>query len=272
MIDVRNIQVQKGQRTIVNGVSFRLQPGKITVLLGKNGAGKSTILETLSGKNPLLSGHIHWDGQPLANMNLQKLAQRRAVLSQKVNIAFPIQVSELVEMGSYVAQDPIPNAKLQTLVRHALREVEMEDFIHRNFNTLSGGEQKRVLLAKCIVQLNCCHWADMPKYLFLDEPTASLDIEQQYKLTELIQRFVRRRNIGVFAILHDINLAAQFADEILLLKDGQLLFGGSPREALTPDLLRESLDIQSIVQKHPVYDCPYVMTLPGSIPIAKEAI
>jgi len=272
MIEVQHISVQKGRKTIIRDITFRLQPGKITVALGKNGAGKSTILETLSGKNTLHSGHISWEGQPLANISLQHLAQRRAVLSQKINIAFPIQVSDLVEMGSYVSQEPIPNKKLEALVHYALREVEMENFAERDFNTLSGGEQKRVLLAKCIVQLNCCHWADMPKYLFLDEPTASLDIEQQYKLMELIQRFVRRRNIGVFAILHDVNLAAQFADEILLLKAGELLFSGSPVEALTPELLQETLDIQSIVQPHPVYNCPYVLTLPNTALIAKGVV
>ncbi len=270
MIDVRHIQVQKGRKTIINDLSFRLQPGRITVVLGKNGAGKSTLLETLSGKNPLQSGDIFWEGQSLNNMNLQDLAQSRAVLSQKVNIAFPIQVSDLVEMGSYVSPEPIPNKKLKLLVRHALQEVEMEAFAERDFNTLSGGEQKRVLLAKCIVQLNCCHWADKQKYLFLDEPTASLDIEQQYKLMALIKRFVQRRNIGIFAILHDINLAAQFADEILLLKDGQLLFDGSPQTALTPELLKATLDIQSIIQLHPVHNCPYVLTLPADTPIATQ--
>jgi iron complex transport system ATP-binding protein len=193
---------------------------------------------------------------------MQQVAQRRAVLSQKVSTSFSIAVEKLVEMGVYVADEFLSKTKIDNLIHHALDTVDMTKFTQRDFTTLSGGEQKRVLLAKCIVQLNCCHWADVNKYLFLDEPTASLDIEQQYNFIELIKKLVKRRNIGVFAVLHDLNLAAQFADEIIILKDGKIKELGSPAAVLTTEKLAATFDIHTIIQPHPVFGCPYVTTLP----------
>lgn len=265
MIQVKKMSVQKGQRMIIEDISFRIEPGEIVVVIGKNGAGKTTLLEALTRSNNISQGNISWDGVPYKKLGLTELAKRRAVLSQSVNIDFPVKVKELVVMGTYVSDEPLPNIKIESLVREALAAVEMQGFSERAFNTLSGGEQKRVLFAKCIVQLNCCDWANNHKYLFLDEPTSSLDIEQQFKLIASIKHIARRRKIGVFAVLHDINLAAQFADKILIMNSGRLLHQGSPKEMIRPDLLRETMGIHSIVQTHPVFDCPYVTTLPHSV-------
>ncbi|MEL6864124.1 MAG: heme ABC transporter ATP-binding protein [Bacteroidota bacterium] len=270
MIRVENISVQKGGKQIVKSVSFQITPGKITVVIGKNGAGKSTLLEALTAANPINSGTILWDGQALSTISQKILAMRRAVLSQKIDLSFAIPVKNLVELGTYVSDEPIPPKKMETLIHNSLKEVDLLQMLERDFNTLSGGEQKRVLLAKCMVQLNCCHWADVNKYLFLDEPTASLDIEQQFHFIATIKQLVKRRNIGVFAVLHDINLAAQFADEIIMLRDGQLLEQGAPTEVLTPDKLACIFDIQAIVQTHPVFDCPHITVLPKDL--AKASI
>lgn len=268
MIKVKNLAVKKGNRVIIEEVNFNIQPGKIYVVIGKNGAGKTTLLETLTRSNRIQYGTIHWDQIDYAKLSLQDLAKRRAVLSQNVKIDFPIKVSEIVEMGTYVSKEPISKIKKESLIFHALQEVDMQDFKHRTFNTLSGGEQKRVLLAKCIVQLNCCHWADINKYIFLDEPLASLDIQQQFKLIELIKRIVKRRKVGVLAILHDVNLAAQFADEILIMKNGRLKYKGKPAEVLTSEKLKETMDIYAVVQVHPVLGCPHITALSKPVDIA----
>ncbi|MEO1518706.1 MAG: heme ABC transporter ATP-binding protein [Bacteroidota bacterium] len=276
MIEAVNISVRKQNKTLLEDVSFRVVPGKVTVVIGQNGAGKSTLLECLSGKNNLSKGHILWDGQAMKQLSMNELATRRAVLAQSHQLAFPIRVEELVEMGSYITTDPISSQKLEQLISHALAEVEMTAFRGRSFNSLSGGEQKRVLLAKCIVQLNCCHWADIDKYLLLDEPSASLDLQQQYKLVDLLKQFVRRRNIGLLAVLHDLNLAAYFADEILILQKGRQLAIGSPQEVLTPDILRQSMGIEALVGSHPVYDClqitPYHLPNPVKKKLSKRSI
>ena len=119
---------------------------------------------------------------------------------------------------------------------------------------ISGGQAKRVNIGLALIT--------RPPVLFLDEPTANLDIEQQFNFIALVKRLVKRRNIGVFAVLHDLNLAAQFADEILMLRDGEIIHKGSPETVLTPDKLRQTFDIQSVINKHPVFDCPHITTLP----------
>ncbi|MGK0365028.1 MAG: iron complex transport system ATP-binding protein [Saprospiraceae bacterium] len=263
MIDVKNISVCKSNRNIIDGISCQMESGKIIVVVGKNGAGKSTLMEALTGTNDCCQGEIRFDGQVLSDLSVQSLAQRRAVLSQSVNINFPIKVYDLIETGTYVADDPICSVKTKNIVEQALKEVGLEDFIYRDYNTLSGGEKKRIMLAKCLVQLNCCHWADIPKYLFLDEPTAGLDIEQQHKLIELVKGMVKRRNFGVFAILHDLDLAARFADEILWMKDGKIIASGTPEMTMTEEIIYETLGVYAIVQEHPVFGCPHVITVPG---------
>lgn len=263
MINIKNIAVKRGGKVIVKNVSFTIETGKISVLIGRNGAGKSTLLDTISGRYADYSGKIQWDNLSLESMNLNDLANRRAVLSQQVNVAFPISVWNLVEMGTYAAMENLSRKKIGQLVEYALEEVKMLSFAHRDFPTLSGGEQKRVLLAKCIVQLHCSKLSNTPKYLFLDEPTASLDIEQQYKLIDILKYLVKRHNIGVFAILHDINLAAQFADEILLMKSGTIRHIGTPKTVINTENLKDTFGIKTIIQPHPVFDCPHVMTLPN---------
>lgn len=262
MINVKNITVRKGRKNIVKNISFQVAPGKITVVLGKNGAGKSTMLEALTQGEFIPEGEIIWDMKNIITIDSRTIAQRRAVLSQQVKLSFSMTVKELVEMGTYVSDEALPKIKVDTLIHNALKEVELLDFINRDYHTLSGGEQKRVLLAKCIVQLNCCHWADVNKYLFLDEPTASLDIEQQFNFVALVKRLVKRRNIGVFAVLHDLNLAAQFADEILMLRNGEIIFQGNPSEVFTADRLQQTFDINAVINPHPVFDCPHITTLP----------
>ena len=262
MIKVHNISVQKGKTIIVKNASFNVHPGKITVVIGKNGAGKSTLFETLTGSNEFQQGDILWEDVSISKLDLQKLALKRAVLSQKIDISFPIKVKELVEMGTYASEKYIPKNEVKNLVQDALESMEMLDFENRDFNTLSGGEQKRALLAKCLVQLNCSSWKGQKKYLFLDEPTANLDIHQQFKFIELVKKLVENHNIGVFAILHDLNLAAQLADEIIIMNSGRVSHKGSPFEVLTEWVLKQSLDINTIIQPHPVLDCPFVTTIP----------
>jgi len=262
MIHVQNISVKRGHTPIIRDVSFDIHPGKVSVVIGKNGAGKSTLLETLSGQLVPHSGCIVWEGRSMSSISAAELSRRRAVLSQQVQIAFPLKVYDLVEMGCYVSPGSMCCVSKSGLIQHALEEVGMQDFVNRDFTTLSGGEQKRVMLAKCLVQLHCCQSPATPKYLLLDEPAASLDLQQQYRLIQLIQNLVQRYQIGVWAIFHDINLAALFADEILMLKAGHIVRAGSPQRVLNEDTIHETLGIKSIIHSHPVYGCPQITTLP----------
>lgn len=261
MIHAQNLSVEKGGNRLLRNVSFDINPGEINVIVGKNGAGKSTLLETLCGNNELVEGSIRWDGADIRGMSLESLAMRRAVLSQKINISFPIKVHELVEMGTYVIGDSISQDDINYLITSALQKVEMLDFKDRAFNTLSGGEQKRIMLAKCLVQLNAAE-TDENKYLFLDEPTSSLDINQQHSLIERVKTLAKEHNVGIFAVLHDINLAAICADKILMIKSGRIMGQGRPTEILNSEMIKKTLDIDCIVQSHPVLECPFVTAIP----------
>ncbi|HMQ59988.1 MAG TPA: ATP-binding cassette domain-containing protein [Flavilitoribacter sp.] len=262
MIRVCDISVSKGRQLIVKGGSFLIRPGKITVLLGMNGAGKSTLLDAVTGQSGYSRGSISWDNAPLETLSVEELACRRAVLGQQVQVPFSIPVRDLVEMGGYVSGKSLTRVDLRKIIETALDHAGMSAFGDRDFTTLSGGEQRRVLLAKCMVQLNACRRTGINRYLFLDEPTANLDLHHQFKLAGLVKEIAAGQQIGVFAVLHDVNLAAQFADEILLMKAGELVGAGSPEEVLTRDNLMETLGIRSIIHKHPVFGCPQITALP----------
>ncbi|GAA5219897.1 ATP-binding cassette domain-containing protein [Membranihabitans marinus] len=260
MITVQKINVAIAGHEIIRDISFDILPGRFTVVIGVNGAGKSTLLNTLSGRNKRFDGRILWDKLPLHQMDIKILARRRAVLSQQFSPGFPMKVYDLVEMGMMAINEKVSPGDKKNKILQALNEVGMLRYKDRMFDTLSGGEQKRVLLAKCFVQLSDSD--HHIKYLFLDEPTASIDIHHSYKILQLVKEKCHRENYGVFAIFHDLNLAAQFADQVLLLKSGELVYSGSPDQMFQPDILQSVLGINSIVQPHPILGCPHITTLP----------
>lgn len=261
MIRLQNIGIQKGRNTVVRNFSYTFFPGKKYVILGKNGAGKSSLLDGLTGKVDFCKGEILWEGRSLRNYSRKEMALRRAVLSQNTTVNFPIRVEELVEMGTYAATKPVSAKSIRYIVGEALEKVRMSNFSSRDFGTLSGGEQKRILLAKCLVQLQVAGELEGSKYIFLDEPTSSLDISEQLKFIELAKELVEVHGFGVIAILHDLNLSSIFADELIFMKEGQLCYSGSPAEVMTPEVLKDILDIDSSIHLHPVYQCPQMTTI-----------
>lgn len=261
MIELRNISIKKGNSAVVKDVNYTFHPGKKYVILGKNGAGKSSLLDGLTGKSKCSRGEIIWENRELKSISRKEMALKRAVLSQNTNVGFSIKVEELVEMGTYASTKPISAKSAHYIVSEALEKVRMLHFLGRDFATLSGGEQKRVLLAKCLVQLQISEELEGSKYLFLDEPTSSLDISEQLKFIELAKELVDVNGFGVIAILHDLNLSAIFADELLLMKNGELLHSGTPAEVMQPNILKEVLDIDSTIHLHPVYQCPQMTTI-----------
>lgn len=260
---------------MLQDIDCRIRPGYIVVVLGKNGAGKSTLLETIAGQNPIETGEVLLDGTPIRQLSVRELARRRAVLSQGMDMTFPLRVWEVVEMGAYVLEKPLPPRVRDQWIDRALEEAGLSGFRERRFDTLSGGEQKRALLAKCLLQLNCSRKDARPKYLLMDEPNASLDIEQQYKLIDRVRELVCEQNLGVLAVVHDLNLAASFADELLILQAGRLAHKGPPARILTPEILNETMGLRCLVQDHPLTGTPYIIPLgpaqtEGSLLTAKK--
>ena len=223
------------QRPIVDEVSLELNPGEILAVLGPNGAGKSTFLKIISGEIKCKHGAIGYNGHDIHTLKSRELAEVRAVMPQHTQVNFPFTVQEVVELGliSTKAKDP------SKLIREVLKATNTDHLQDQVFNTLSGGEKQRVQLARVLVQI----WElkPFPRYLLLDEPTSSLDIAQQHVVLQILQT-LKTRNTGILVILHELNLAAQYADKIALLKNGVIAKVGSVEAVLEEEILAYVFD------------------------------
>lgn len=250
MLEARHLTVLLKGNTILSGVSLAVHPGDFIVVVGPNGAGKSTLLKCLSGELAPQSGAVWLNGKPIAQVASRNRAQTLAVLPQQSALQFPFTVREVVRMGC------LPQARSQSrvaedeIIRQTLEAVEMNHTLHRMYTTLSGGERQRVQLARVLAQLwNREH--QHQSFLLLDEPTSSLDLAQQQCILT-VARNLSQQGVGVFAVLHDLNLAAQYATKILILHQGRVRQQGTPTEVFTPETIETTFGIPVWVSPHPI--------------------
>jgi len=250
MISVDNIAVQIGNRRILEGVSLFAHAGAVTAIIGPNGSGKSTLLKALCHDLPY-SGAITINGYDVARLDLAHAATLRAVLPQASSLPFPFTVREVVGLGVTAGRPGVPVSALRDLADAALVAVDLVDFAGRFYGELSGGEQQRVQLARVLCQVWVPVLDGVPRFLFLDEPVSSLDIRHQLLIMDVARQYAAAGG-GVIAILHDLNLAAMYADHIVALREGKVAGAGKPQEVLTDALIAR------------VFDCPLrVGALPG---------
>jgi iron complex transport system ATP-binding protein len=242
VIEVSGAGMRIKGATLLDAVDLQVQGGETVAIVGPNGAGKSTLLRILSGDIKPSAGAVRLKGAPLASYSAEQLAGHRAVLSQHVNITFPFTVEEVVYMGT----GDMARAKAQPLVDAMLAEIGLMPFRDRELPTLSGGEQQRAHFARVLLQLAVGEAKHGPGVLLLDEPTSSLDLRYQINLVETGKR---RADAGtaVIAILHDLNLAARFADRVVVLHRGRLAATGTPRQTITSKMLREVFEVDTNV-------------------------
>lgn len=225
-IDVSNVCVTRGKKSVCRNISFSVEHGEVVIVIGPNGAGKSSLLSAIAGDIDIESGNVLLNDELLQNIPTLQLARLRSVMSQRHEVVFPFFVREVVEMGqtpwigtSNCADDDVDNA---------LSEMELEDIQNQQVTTLSGGEMARVAFARTLVQ--------RANIVLLDEPTASMDIRYQ----ELVFQRVRKladAGCAVVVVVHDLDVAAAYADKVLLLKDGEVVSFGQPHDVLTPEML-----------------------------------
>lgn len=257
-LNVENLTVNIGTLNLIKSVSLEVKSGKILAIIGPNGAGKSTLLKALVGEIPATSGDISINGCSLSDWHKRDLAKLRAVLPQKSTLSFAFTVEDVVLMGRTPHLQGIETKDDYAIVAEAMYMTGIDHLANRTYITLSGGEQQRVQLARVLAQI----WSsDAPRYLLLDEPTNNLDLAHQHSILTLAQQFTKQ-NVGVLTVLHDLNLAAQYADDILVLKDGQTVAQGLPENVLTPPIIQSTFDLPVIVQEHPCYDCPLIIAMP----------
>ena len=259
-LSCQNITVMVGTKTLVDNVSLDVGPGEVVALVGPNGAGKSTLLKAICGETRPATGNIAINGVALHQWPTRELAKTRAVMPQDSRLAFAFSVREVVELGRFPHCNGATTPHDRQVARDAMAAVGVLDLAFRDCTTLSGGERARVNCARALAQI----WPDAkstatPRLLLLDEPTAALDLKHQGTVMSLVRQFAKAQNVAVLAVLHDINLAAEYADRIAWMKGGKLVTLGTPVATLTPETLKLVYDVESCVVTHPTRGIPVAL-------------
>ena len=245
MLEARNISVRFGDREVLHDVSFNARSGETVALLGPNGAGKTTLLRSLNGTVRLDMGEIVLDGKLIGDLSRREIARKIAVVAQENETKFPITVTEFVLAGRFArgaafgweTRDDI------TAAENSLAECDLTGFGDRLMNELSGGERQRVVLARAL--------AAQTSVLLLDEPTANLDLAHQALMFKLVRARCREAGTAAVVITHDLNLAAEFADRVLLLKNGQVVATGTPSKVLSETNVRDVYGVDVLLDANP---------------------
>lgn len=240
-IQTDNIQVSFGPKTILQDISLSIRDKEFVGIIGPNGSGKSTFLKCLYRVLQPNNGKIFFDGTEMSSLSHRDTALKMAVVAQHSTVNFDFSVLEMVLMGRSPYKGLLDRDQIDDyeIARHALAQVGLSDFESRSFNTLSGGEQQRVILARALAQRTEC--------LVLDEPTNHLDIKYQLELMTIVKRL----DATVVSAIHDLNLAAIYCDRLIALKDGSVVCTGTPHEVLTEETIRHIYGVSATVQTLP---------------------
>jgi iron complex transport system ATP-binding protein len=249
MLGVHNVTFRIGDKALISEVSISFPPGQLHLIIGPNGAGKSTLIKVLARLLRPQSGNVEYDGADVQQTSESSLAKRRAVLSQAVEVAFPLTVREVVMMGRYPHFGGRPGPIDENIVDELMQFFDVREFSDRNYQTLSGGERQRVNFARVLAQLwqpdtnttplpGSVATPSICRYLFLDEPLTFLDIRHQIDFMKKVRSFATATDVVTVGVVHDLNLAARFADQIVLLNHGRVVAAGTAEQVLTAQHIR----------------------------------
>lgn len=258
MLTAQNLTYQIDGNTLLKDVSASFKPGKLSLIIGPNGAGKSTLVKLLSRQWQPTSGNVRYGDKQLNQFKDIELAKIRAVLSQHIELAFPLDVWEVVMMGRYPHFGNTPGPRDVEACEDALRFLDVLNFASRDYLTLSGGEKQRVNFARVLAQL----WYARPdgfRCLMLDEPLASLDIRYQLAFMNKIRDLTTKPDLMAIGVVHDLNIAARYADYLVLLNEGEVLAQGSVEDVLTADNIRRAFHIDPIIRQDDKTESLYLL-------------
>lgn len=241
MLRVESISYKLNNRPLLKDISFSIRPGEMVALLGSNGAGKSTLMRLLSGELKPDTGRIMLYGEDLAAYNRKILASKRAYLQQQNPISMAFTVKEVVMMGRYGFKSLSSAKNDQTALLETMELCGLTDLADRSTLSLSGGELQRVHLARVLAQL----WDNKDAVLLLDEPTNNMDLQFQHQ-TLAIATAMAKKGYMIIVVLHEVNLAAQYASRIIILKDGRKWWDGTPVQVLTPQHMYTAFGIHAL--------------------------
>ena len=263
MLQASNITYRVREKELISDISVSFPPGSLHLIIGPNGAGKSTLIKVLARLLRPQKGIVQYKGVDVRDAREADLAKYRAVLSQAIEVAFPLTVREVVMMGRYPHFGGRPGPVDEKIVDQVMSHFDVTEFSARDYQTLSGGERQRVNFARVLAQLwhdgneirsnNGSSSTTVCRYLFLDEPLTFLDIRHQIDFMKKVRDFSNQRDVVTVGVVHDLNLAARFADQIVLLNQGRFVAGGTPAEVLTSALIRGAFGVEPffVSTKHP---------------------
>lgn len=256
-ISARHLSHSYGDLTVLDDLSFSVERGDFFVIIGPNGSGKTTLLHTIAGIEKHHGGSLDILGRPGNSYPGKKLAQTLALVQQLAPVDFPFTVTEVVLMGRspHLGVLGLERKEDMELARQALAFTGMEHLAGRKLYQLSGGEQQRAFIARAICQ--------QPQIMLLDEPTASLDLAHQVRVMDLMEKLKEEKGVTVIMVSHDVNLAAMYGDQLLLLKAGEIVSQGPPEEVLTFETLEKAYDCTLLVDTSPLGKLPRVTLVPG---------
>lgn len=256
MIAVEDVRVALEGESIVEEVSFDVPEGSLVGLVGPNGAGKTTLVKAINGLLAPDSGTVRIDGDRVSDLSARAVSRRVATVPQDTSLGFDFPVRDVVAMGRtpHRSRFERESDRDREAVERALRRTQLGELADRPIGSVSGGERQRVVLARALCQSS--------PNLLLDEPTASLDVGHGVRILELVCDLVSEGRTALAAI-HDLDLAARFCDELVLLSGGSILSSGTPEAVLTESNVEEAFDVRIAVVSHPVTGAPSVTALSG---------
>jgi iron complex transport system ATP-binding protein len=249
MLEASDITYRVGDKSLISDVSVSFAPGRLHLIIGPNGAGKSTLVKVLARLLRPHEGKVAYEGVDVRHAGEADLARRRAVLSQAVEVAFPLTAREVVMMGRYPHFRGRPGTADERIADELMEFFDVAEFAGRDYQTLSGGERQRVNFARVLAQL----WRadrDAPaarapcRFLFLDEPLTFLDIRHQMDFMKKLRAFADAPDVVTVGVVHDLNLAARFADQLVLLDRGRVAAAGAAAEVLTAERVRDVFGVE----------------------------
>lgn len=253
MLQVKQVELAYESQQVLQQVHFSVCRGETFGIIGPNGSGKSSLLKLISGIEMPQRGEVTVDRKPVWQYSAKELSKMLAVLQQEALPSIGFSVRDVVEMGRFPYQSWLGTEKTDTqyLIDDIMQRLGIDHFSTRNLAQLSGGERQRVALGKAMAQ--------QPRLLLLDEPTTYLDIGYQVQMMDYIAEWKQADDLTVIAVLHDLNLAAQYCDRLLVLDEGRVIRIGVPEEIIQEVVIEQVYDIKPVVLNHPTMNVPQIL-------------
>ena len=257
LLKISNLSGGYGEKTVIKDISLKINKGDFMGLIGPNGCGKTTLLRLLSKIIKAKSGVVHLEGEDIAKMGLKEFCKKAAFVQQDTFINFPFTVFEIVMMGRipHLKRLQQETKKDLDIVNNALEMTDTLSLKDKFINELSSGERQRVIIAKALAQ--------EPSLLFLDEPTSHLDIGHQIQILDLLSKLNRQNNLTILIVMHDLNLASEYCNRLVLLNEGEIFKEGQPSDVLTYQNIEAVYKTIVVVNDNPISSKPYVILVAG---------